>query len=156
MSKNTLKRAKEAFYIDGSLRDVYVLRTNEQDWQTFLTFLRTSSYPVELIIAGKQQPIPDRIEEIFALVHKHGGMLRIDEEHLALHCYFYTYEEIECDLDPRNINNEQQLSRLLDFIHRIGLLLNKPIVLTPENASWAPLFRFDPTTGQEEWFLPSG
>jgi len=74
------------------------------------------------------------------------------KEHLALHCYFYKWEEIECDLDPRNISNEQQISRLFDFIHTIGQQLNKPIVLTPENASWAPLFRFDPTTGKEEGF----
>jgi hypothetical protein len=32
-----------------------------------------------------------------------------------------------------------------------GNLLNKPIILSPENASWAALFRFDPLTRSEEW-----
>ncbi len=143
--------AKGAFYIDGSLRDIYIFGTDEQDWQKFLTFLCTSSYPLEFIIAGEQQPIPDRIEDVFSLVHSQGGVLYIDEEHLALHCYFSTSEEIELDLDPRNMHTEQQISRLLDFMHKIGRLLNKTVVLTPENASWVALFRFDPRTGEEEW-----
>ncbi len=88
MTVNSFTYAKHAFYIDGSLRDSYVLRTGKQDWQKLVTFLRTSTYSVRFIIAGEQQSISDRIEDIFSLVHIHGGMLQIDTEHLNLHCYF--------------------------------------------------------------------
>lgn len=144
--------AQGVFYIDGSLRDIYIFDTNEQDWQKLLAFLRTSAYSTEFLLAGEQQPLPERIEEVFALVHMYGGVLRIDEEHLALHCYFYRVKEIEFDLDPRAINSEQQISRLLDFIRTVGRLLNKAVVLTPENASWVTLFRFDPRTSEEQWY----
>src|SRR5258708_6219038 len=89
MTHNMLKRTKDALYVDGSLRDIYILGTNKQDWQKLLSFLRTSSYPSEFILAGMHQPIPDQIEEVFALVHNHGGMLRIDEKYLGPHCYFH-------------------------------------------------------------------
>lgn len=51
------------------------------------------------------------------------------------------------------MNNEQQISRLLDFMRTIGRLLSKTIILTPENAPWVPLWRFEPNQDEEEWFL---
>ena len=45
------------------------------------------------------------------------------------------------------------MSRLLDFIRAIGRLLHKVVVLTPENGAEWPLFRFDPETNKETWFL---
>ncbi|GLV53298.1 hypothetical protein KDH_01530 [Dictyobacter sp. S3.2.2.5] len=50
---------------------------------------------------------------------------------------------------PKDFQNEQQVSLLLDFIHTIGHLLNKAVVLTPENGADFPLFRFDPETKKE-------
>ena len=44
---------QDIFYMDGSLRDIYVQGTSEQDWQTLLDFLRTSSYPLEFLIGGE-------------------------------------------------------------------------------------------------------
>lgn len=144
---------KKAFYVDGSLRDIYVHGTTEQDWQRLLTFLLSSSYHLEFMVDEQQRQIPAQVEDIFVLTHDYGVTLSVDETQLALHCHFFTTKEIEFDLDPRNMNNEQRISRLLDFIHTIGRLLNKEVVLTPENASWVPLFRFDPRTAQEEWYL---
>lgn len=34
---------RDAFVWDGSLRDLYVHDTDEQDWQATLTFLRSSA-----------------------------------------------------------------------------------------------------------------
>lgn len=153
MRDTVSKRLNKAFYVDGSLRDIYVLGTTLGDWQKLLAFLRASAYFVEFIVTGEVRSLPESIEEVFALVHKHGGMVRVDEKNLALHCYFYTYDEMEFDLDPRAINSAQQLSRLLDFIRTIGNLLKKPVILTPENVSRVVLFRFDPATMSEEWLL---
>lgn len=144
---------QDIFYIDGSLRDIYVLGTSEQDWQILLDFLRTSSYPLEFLVGGEHQPLPEQVGDIFVMEIEVGVSLNIDEEHLALHCHFFTREEIEFDLDPKDFQNEQQVSRLLDFIRAIGQLLNKAVVLTPEGNELFPLFRFDPETNEEAWFL---
>ena len=70
-------------------------------------------------------------------------------------CFFFTREEIDFDLDPRNFQGNtahQQISRLLDFLRTVGQLLNKTIILTSEGGSSMPLFRFDPETDTETWF----
>ncbi len=144
---------KDIFYIDGSLRDIYVLGSNEQDWQVLLNFLRLETYSIEFFVEGELRPLSARIQDIFAQAHDYGVHLRIDEAHLALHCHFFTSKEIEFDLNPRDFHNEQQVLRLLDFIRTIGRLLNREIILTPENLSTVPLFRFNPTASKEEWFL---
>ena len=102
-------------------------------------------------------PLPEQVETIFALSYERITELCIDREHLVLNCFFFTDEEIEFDLDPHDYPSdefgEQQIARLLDFMRIIGKLLNKAIVLTPENCSSLPLFRFDPETNEEKWFL---
>ncbi len=144
---------RDIFYMDGSLRDIYVLGTSEQDWQTLLSFLRTSSYPLEFLVGGEYQPLPEQVGDIFVLKREVGVTLRIDREHLEINCHFFTREEIEFDLDPKDFQNDQQVSHLLTFMRAIGRLLNKTVVLTPENCAEFPLFRFDPETNEEAWFL---
>ena len=35
----------------------------------------------------------------------------------------------------------------------IGRVLHKPIILTGENDAQGPLFRYDPATNEDTWFL---
>ena len=146
----------KAFYVNGSFRDIYVFETDEQDWQKLLTFLRSGPYSIEFAVDEQLMPLPERIETIFALRYNHSTVLHIDKGHLALNCFFFTSEEIDFDLDPRDFQGDtagQQISRLLEFLRTIGQLLNKAVVLTPEGDSSFALFRFDPETGEEKWFL---
>jgi len=138
-----------AFYADGSLRDIYVQNTGIQDWQVLLNFLPTSKYKFQFLVGGEQQPLPNQVEDIFHQLQP--VLLCIDQEHLALNSHFFAREEIDFDLNPSRINTDQQLTRLIDFIYDLGQLLQKEVILTPENMSEYPLFRFDPMTGREEW-----
>lgn len=144
---------REIFYTDGTLRDIYVRGTSKHDWQTLLDFLRTSSYPLEFLVNGENQPLLKQVADLFDLERETGITLRIDPEHLQINCHFFTPHEIEFDLDPKNFQNGQQVSCLLTFIRAIGRVLNKAVVLTPENSADFPLFRFDPETNEETWFL---
>jgi hypothetical protein len=60
-------------------------------------------------------------------------------------------------LEPDHFQDEttgsEQIARLHDFTRTIGHLLNKVIILTPQALTQFPLFRFDPKTGEEHWFL---
>ena len=93
--------------------------------------------------------------DLFDPERKASISLCIDREHLEINCHFFVLEEIEFGLDPKDFHNEQQVSRLLDFIRAIGRPLHKVVVLTPENGAEWPLFRFDPETNEETWFLCS-
>ena len=61
--------------------------------------------------------------------------------------HFFWVKEMEFDFDPREIVGEMKISGLLDFISGLGLALNKEVVLTPENLSKHPYFRFSPNKG---------
>ena len=104
-------------------------------------------------MGGESASLPERVATIFAM--DYTTLLQIDEGHLALHCHFFIGNGIEFDLDPRDFQGEnacQQIARLLDFIRTIGLLLNKTVLLTPENSPEFVFFSFDPKIRVEKWY----
>lgn len=164
MEDDLLRQYKKAFSMnegtfrnEAALRDIYVLETDRQDWQTFFPFLRTSPYTVEFLIGGERRPLPERVEDLFALTQAHHLVIRIDKEHLAVNCYCFAEEGMEFDIAAKDFQDEttirEQIARLLDFIRTIGHILNKVIILAPEVSPHFPLFRFDPSTKEEHWFL---
>lgn len=156
MNDDPCVSSQRAFYVDGSYRDIYIFETDEQDWQRLLAFLRSSSYSIEFWVDDQPTPLPERVETIFALRNDHVTVLHIDKEYLALNCFFFTSEEIDFDLDPRDFQGEaagEKIAHLLHFIRAVGRLLNKAVVLTPEGDSHTPLFHFQPEANEEKWFL---
>ena len=143
----------DVFYIDGSLRDIYVVGTSEQDWQALLTYLRVSPYPLEYLLDDEVRPLPELAVDILSIRDEHSPLLRIDQQRLGLNCHFFIPQEIEFDLDPKDFQTEQDMSYLLDFMRTIGRVLNKPIILTGENDTLGPLFRYDPATNEDTWFI---
>jgi hypothetical protein len=53
-------------------------------------------------------------------------------------------EEIELDLDPRDITDTDQFISLLSFMLGLSDALGKEIRLTPENMEWCPYFSYTP------------
>ena len=144
---------RDVLHRDDRLRDISLQGTSEQDWQTLLDFLRTSTYSVEFTLGGNPQPLPEQVADIFALDNKEDEpSLSIDREHLKINCHFFTRDEIEFDIDPYDYETDEQVSRLLEFIRTIGRLLHKTIILTPEEKHDFAYFRFDPETNEEIWF----
>jgi hypothetical protein len=163
MDEDLLKRYRKVFSQNagdlrnvGALREIYVFETNGQDWQFFLPFLQTSPYTVEFLIDGEPRPLPERVEDLFALT-QNNSVICIDREHLQAHCYCFGEEGMEFDVSTKEFQDEaaigEQTARLLAFIRIIGQLLHKVIILAPESSPDFPLFRYDPSTQEEHWFL---
>lgn len=142
---------EDLFAWDGSLIDIYVLDTTLGDWQCLLDFLLASPYDLRYSRDGAAEPLPDRVEAIFAQRSVANVSLSIDESQLSLNCHFFTSDEIEFDLDPRAIDGQPRLDRMLDFMRALGSTLGKEAILTPENFQEHPLCRFDPRAGSQEW-----
>ena len=141
----------EAFSWDGSLRDIYVHDVDMADWQRLWDYLRAGPYALEFTADGERHPLPDRVDAAFDQAVEASVALLIDGPHLALVCHFFTPNEIELDVDPRAIDGEQRLDRLLTFLRTLARLLRKEVILTPENLPDHPWFRIDPGGGAEEW-----
>lgn len=137
---------KNVFERDGSLREIYVFDTNEDDWEKFLAYLKAGPYILHFEIGGCPSAVPD-YGEIRAVSHDTLVLLTVDPGGLHLNCISFAPSEIELDLWPTDIAGPEALCRLLDFVRAVGNLLGKPIIITPEGEPDIPLISFDPTTG---------
>jgi hypothetical protein len=138
------ERHRELFEWDGSLIDIYVLDTTMADWQRMLDCVRSSAYELRYRVEGAADlPLPQRVEAIFAQRSDAGTLLTIDAPQLCVNCHFFTVEEIDFDIDPRAIDGQPRLDRLVDFIGMLRDALNKEVLLTPENLPSRPLWRFN-------------
>ena len=131
----------DAFHKDGSLRDIYVHGTTFHDWESFLSFLASSSYQIEYVRDGEPEAIPTDAATVFA-DGEHTDNLTIRVTGLSILCHFFTPEEIELDLDPREVTSQEHLDALLRFMSDVGAVLRHDVILTEENGPEAVRFRY--------------
>ena len=140
------KQCQKDFEFDGSWRDIYILDTVSNDWNIFLESLLTSSYETKFWIDGKIVKPIKTIQEALKIRNSACPLMIINASGLHIACHFFTEEEIEFDIDPREVNDWQDLNKVIDFIIFVGNLLQKKVILTPENTSSAILINYNPET----------
>jgi len=128
----------------GSLRDIYVLDADERNWQSVVDWIRTSGLPYAFHLDGKPRPLPAAVQDIFRLRDDAVTGLSIDLDGVVVRGHFFMPDEIEFDLDPRDVVRPDQADRVLGFVQDLADLLGKPAILTPENDPEHPLVRKEP------------
>ncbi len=140
-------KCRQDFDWDGSWRDIYVTPATLDDWKAILPFLR-SQPDVEFLRESRAVSVPASLDESFfdgprpTLRFRVGGVLVV--------FHFFTPEEIECDIDPREITGQASLDAVLAFMRQLGDLTHKRTVLTPENCSDHPIVSYDPESREFE------
>lgn len=135
----SLKDVADAFVLDGSWRDLYVLDTRAADWNSMLAWLRLEYASASRFTFEDQVgSLPATIEEILTLRESGSPLLSVSLSGLAIRCHFFCDLEIEFDLDPREIN-EARFVALQQFMQGLGTLLKRSVLLTPENDQKNPL-----------------
>jgi hypothetical protein len=140
----------EDFAWDGSLRDIYVQETSLEDWQRVLRLIQQGPYAAEFFAEDSPQPFPDDVHVLFRDPSTRPGRLWFSVGGVHLACHFFRPEEIEFDLDPREVT-EATLPGLLRFMADLGDATGHTVVLTPENCREAPVFRYDAALRQMAW-----
>ena len=136
------------FEFDGSWRDVP--NTTISHWQILVDFLHSNIYEHSCTVDGEKSELPSLAKEIFDAKHEFKPLLHLTVGSAILNCHFFTDEEIEFDLDPREIQSERQAEQIFAFMRQIGELLDKEVILTPENLLEMPIFKFLPGVGKLE------
>ncbi len=144
----------DAFHQDGSLRDIYVLGTTEQDWDKFLSFLATSPYKTEYTCDGESAVLLDRAAVVFS-DREHVHSLSIQVDGVSILCHFFVPEEIEFDVDPREVTSQQHLDAILKFISNVGGVLQRDVILTEENGPEHVWFRYSSHNGEMQYIKGS-
>jgi hypothetical protein len=142
------------FEADGSLRDIYVLGTTLVDWQNVIAGLYKFDPPPIFKINDVPTEIPLDIQEIFNMRSLASTLLSFPLGKMHLNCNFFQDDEIEFDLDPAEVDGQQEIDRLETFMRYLAKTTNKMVILTPENTKETSILRCSPESGEVIW-VPS-
>jgi hypothetical protein len=141
---------------DGSLRDIYVLGTTEAEWDSMLARLRRFEPLPTFTVDGVPQEWPEQVAAVFGIRDKHQPMLTVMVGAATLNCHFFRGNDIEFDLDPREIAGPPQAEALASFMQLLGEATRKPVILCHENAQHAVIARYSPSDGEVFWVGTKG
>ncbi len=138
----------KSFVDDGSLRDIYVQNTSINDWDALLSGLK--NYQPQLKIEWDNQfgQWPDNASVIFDESNEFVTTMKIDASGILINCHFFSKEEIEFDIDPKDVTEQSDLDALCEFMRMVGKVVEKPAILTPENFQDKPIILFNPETNE--------
>ncbi len=139
------------FVWDGSLRDVYILDTALSDWSGVWGYLMTEPSLLTFFVDGDAVPPPATVEEAFALQTLHGVTASYALGKQRLNCHFFLKEEIEFDLDPRDVDGPEAANQLTLFMAALGRITGKEVLLTEEGMRQLAIARFVPAEDQVIW-----
>ncbi|MDQ0226060.1 hypothetical protein [Metabacillus niabensis] len=134
---------ERVFFKDGSLRDIYVQACNLNDWQKFYDWIRTSSWNILLYKDDQLVEYKGKfVDYLFKEKKNHHIRLTIPINGILINCYFFSEDEIEFDIDPKEINNVYDANTVFEFMKSLAKILGKQCILSEENTPEIPLVTF--------------
>ncbi|MDT3337947.1 hypothetical protein Q4Q49_22070 [Shewanella sp. SP1S1-7] len=124
----------KAFHDDGSLRDIYFFGTNVEIWNSFIASVLKSEFGYKFYKGGELCEIYTNFDSIFEERKNTSLMLVIEKNGVSFNCHFFTDEEIELDISPREVNNPLAFNTVLEFMSYFSKATNISSVLTYENS----------------------
>ena len=125
-----------AYEVDGSWRDIYVLDATRADWKIWVDFVN-ANYRVEFYNGEAIQHDQIDFAAMEYLWDSHGQANMLTAHffvgEIVINCHFFRDDEVEKDIDPREITSYAVHQQLMDFLTRLSRALGKEVVLTPEN-----------------------
>lgn len=127
---------QKIYYCDGSLRDIYILQTSNEDDKKWTDYVN-KNYLIQWFNGIKQtnENIIDFEVVKGYLNGKHdlcsSASIFIDK--IQINNHFFSDKEIENDIDPRDINNIQDHEKIIKYMSELSNLLDKTVILTPES-----------------------
>jgi len=142
---------RKEFAFDGSWRDICVLQTTIADWQRMLDAIRSAGYRLAYFRADQPAELPTKAAEAFPLPDECDRRLSVWFADVLANCHFFTVEEIEFDIDPREVKGQRELDALFGFMRCLADAANKEAVLTAENIPEIVIFRVRPGKAHIEY-----
>lgn len=132
------------FVFDGSWRDIVVFGTDLNDWQRMLDAIRSGGYEVAYYRADKPSDLPAKASDAFPLPGESDRRLSVWFAEVLANCHFFQDNEIEFDVDPREVKGQRELDALFEFMRCLAQAVNKSVLLTAENMPEIVVFRVRP------------
>jgi hypothetical protein len=128
---------------NGSLPDVCVRGTTIADWQGLIDLIRSQGWAVEYSEDGRILRLPDRAEDLLDRHDGAGVVLKVSPApEVELIFFPYAAEQIDGDVDLRELQGQERLDILCGFLRDVGRALGKPVWMTPEAIPDRPLLEY--------------
>jgi hypothetical protein len=129
---------------NGVLPDVLVSDTTVADWQAVVDLVRSAGLAYEYAVDGRVVRIPHRVEDMLSMRDEAGVTLKVWPVPGVLAIFRpYSAEQIDFDVDLRELQGQRRLDVLCRFMRTIGRRLGKPVVMTPEGSDTPPLIAYE-------------
>lgn len=127
------------FEVDGSLRDIIVRETSVSDWEKLIRLsqkLGNVSYQAD----GEDAALPSAANLLSDKGRAH--CMKVDLGGLVANAHFFVCEEMELDLDPREIGSQAELNKVLNFCSKLSMELERNVAITEESNPEATLLTY--------------
>jgi hypothetical protein len=137
------EECKSDFAWDGSLCDVYITPATLSDWELVYSMLR--AWPRALFtVDGDTKPAPATVREVLSLRDTASLMLQVTVGRVTVNTHFFCEDEIEFDIDPRELASQTDFDALLSFMRQLGDTVRRHVLLTPEGGREYPIISYWP------------
>ena len=130
----------------GALPDVFVPDSSVEDWQAVLDLVEARGWRREFARGGATVPLVLAVEALVRTAEAELVVLKVwpVPEMLAIF-RFLSAEEIDFDVDLRELQGQAGVDALCGFLGEIGRKLGKPVLMTSEGGSpGQAVLGFDP------------
>jgi hypothetical protein len=133
-------RCRYEFLLQGSLHDIWLPDIDRSHWQRLLDCLRYGDEEYNFTLDGETTALPEDAARLFSELAEQPPRLTVDAG-ATFCCNFITEGEIRLSLDPQQ---GFDMREIFDFMAYLGLLLDRPVRLTPRDRSEQPLYAYTP------------
>ncbi|MFC5723093.1 hypothetical protein ACFP1Z_23270 [Streptomyces gamaensis] len=129
----------------GALPDVCVENTSVEDWQAVFDLIRSSGWTWEYVEGSAAGPLPLAAEVLPRPDDAESVVLRVwPVPGVCVHFWLMSAEEIDFDVDLRELQGQEGVDTLCRFLSTLGRRLNKMVAMTDEGGYGHPVLGFDP------------
>lgn len=129
--------------LNGTLPDVHVPATTVEDWRALVDLVQSEGWEFAYLVDGGARPLPATVEEMLSL-REAGVQLNVWPVPGVLAIFWlYEAEQLDFDVDLRELQGQSQLDVLCRFLSTIGRRLRKSVLMTPEGFGNEPVLGYD-------------
>ncbi len=143
---------KWIFDVDGTLRDIYVQEVSISDWEKLIDLLN-EKYTIKYGTKDEEKN-PNQIDKEYAikfLTDETGEMeirsISIDIGEIQINCHLFLPDQIEFDINPKQINSIEEFEKVKNFMEMVSQTLDNQVTLTSESSPEFPLVKIDTVNG---------